>query len=80
MPGAATTLLSAARSRGGALYGTYPNLQLNGPDDFAGTGSFVPTTALSQYMATLASWFGVPASALPGMLPVPWFHLGPACS
>ena len=55
--------------KGGAVYGTYPNLQLNGPDDFAGTGSFVPTTALSQYMATLASWFGVPASALPGMLP-----------
>ncbi len=54
---------------GGKIYGTFPNLQLNGPDDLDGSGRFVPTTALSQYMATLAAWFGVPASALPAMFP-----------
>ena len=55
--------------RGGKIYGSFPNLQLNGPDDLDGSGRFVPTTALSQYMATLAAWFGVPASALPAMFP-----------
>ena len=55
--------------RGGKIYGSFPNLQINGPDDLDGSGRFVPTTALSQYMATLAAWFGVPASALPGILP-----------
>lgn len=55
--------------KGGKVYGTFPNLQLGGPDDIDGSGRFVPTTALSQYTATLASWFGVPASALGTMLP-----------
>ncbi len=55
--------------RGGQIYGNFPNLQLNGPDDLDGSGRFVPGVALSQYMATLASWFGVPASALPAMFP-----------
>ena len=55
--------------KGGKLYGTFPSLQLNGPDDIDGTGRWAPTTALSQYTATLASWFGVPASELPAILP-----------
>ena len=53
----------------GQMYGTFPSLQLNGPDDLDGTGRWVPTSALSQYAATLASWFGVPNSALPQILP-----------
>ncbi len=55
--------------KGGKIIGNMPNLQLNGPDDLDGSGRYVPTTALSQYMATLASWFGVPGSALNGMFP-----------
>ncbi len=55
--------------KGGRLYGSMPNLQINGPDDIDGSGRFVPTTALSQYMATMASWFGVPSSALGPMFP-----------
>ena len=55
--------------KGGKVYGTFPNLQLGGPDDIDGSGRYVPTTALSQYTATLASWFGVPSSALGPMLP-----------
>ncbi len=55
--------------KGGKIYGTFPNLQLGGPDDIDGSGRFVPTTALSQYTATLASWFGVPNAALGGMFP-----------
>ena len=55
--------------KGGSLFGTFPNLQLNGPDDIDGGGRWAPTTALSQYVATLASWFGVPTAALPMILP-----------
>ncbi len=55
--------------KGGKVVGSLPNLQLGGPDDIDGSGRFVPTTALSQYTATLASWFGVPNSALGTMLP-----------
>lgn len=55
--------------KGGKMYGTFPSLQLNGADDIDGTGRWAPTTALSQYTATLASWFGVSAADLPSILP-----------
>jgi len=55
--------------KGGKLYGTFPDMELNGPNDIDGTGRWVPTTALSQYAATLASWFGVPAADLSAILP-----------
>ena len=55
--------------KGGQVYGSMPNLQIGGPNDIDGSGRFVPTTALSQYMATLASWFGVPSSSLGSIFP-----------
>ena len=55
--------------KGGKMYGAFPTLQLNGPDDIDGSGRWAPTTALSQYAGTLASWFGVPPSSLPSILP-----------
>ena len=54
---------------GGKLYGTFPSMELNGENDIDGSGRWAPTTALSQYTATLASWFGVPAADLPLILP-----------
>jgi uncharacterized protein (DUF1501 family) len=54
---------------GGQIYGTYPTLALGGPDDSDSNGRWVPTTASSQYAATLAQWFGVSASDLPTVLP-----------
>ena len=53
---------------GGKLYGRFPVLAVNGPDDASG-GRWIPTTAVDQYAATMARWFGVPAAELPLVAP-----------
>ena len=55
--------------KGGQMYGTFPNLTLNGPDDSGSNGRWVPTTGTAQYAATLAQWFGVSAAQLPSIFP-----------
>jgi uncharacterized protein (DUF1501 family) len=54
---------------GGNIYGTFPQMALGNPLDVTGRGSLIPTTAVDQYAATLAQWFGVPAASLPAVLP-----------
>jgi uncharacterized protein (DUF1501 family) len=48
---------------GRELYGTYPRLEIDGPDDVSG-GRIIPTTSADQYAATLANWFGIPDADL----------------
>ncbi len=54
--------------KGGRLFGTFPTLAVNGPDD-TGQGRWIPTTAVDEFSSTLATWFGVSASDMPTVLP-----------
>src|SRR6266513_673023 len=62
-------LILEGAEKGNALYGTFPTLALRGPDDADQNGRWIPTTALDQYAATLATWFGVSAANLPSIFP-----------
>ncbi len=53
---------------GGRFYGTAPAITVDGPDD-VGRGRLLPTTAVDEYSATLAKWFGVSASEMPSISP-----------
>jgi uncharacterized protein (DUF1501 family) len=59
--------------QGGRLYGTYPTLQLDGPDDYdrgsGATGRWIPTLSIDEYCATLARWFGLGESELDTVFP-----------
>lgn len=54
--------------KGQRTYGTFPTLAVNGPDDTS-TGRWIPTTAIDQYFATLAAWFGIDNSNLATVFP-----------
>ena len=55
--------------QGGSFYGQYPQLVLAGPNDAESEGRWLPTTAVDQYGATLASWFGVAPGDLASVFP-----------
>src|ERR1700733_8250026 len=55
--------------KGGRIYGTMPTLQLSGPDDACDLGRWIPTIAVDQFAATLATWFGADTAALAAVLP-----------
>jgi uncharacterized protein (DUF1501 family) len=51
------------------IYGTFPVLGLQGPDDVTGRGVWLPSISLDQYGATFASWFGVADDSLTKVFP-----------
>jgi len=53
---------------GRELYGNYPLLAIDGPEDVAG-GRMIPSTSADQYAATLAKWFGIPDADLDVVAP-----------
>jgi uncharacterized protein (DUF1501 family) len=53
----------------GLPYG-YPELRLAGPDDTTSNrGQWIPTTAIDQYAATLANWYGLDPLDMPLVFP-----------
>jgi uncharacterized protein (DUF1501 family) len=53
---------------GRELYGNYPLLAIDGPEDVSG-GRIIPSTSADQYAATLAKWFGIPDMDLDAVAP-----------
>jgi uncharacterized protein (DUF1501 family) len=54
--------------KGGSTYGAFPDLTINGTNDTS-TGRWIPTTAIDQYFATIATWFGVDPGNLSTVFP-----------
>jgi uncharacterized protein (DUF1501 family) len=61
-------LILGGAVNGQKTYGQFPVQQINGPND-TGTGRWIPTTAIDQYFATLATWFGIDADNLATVFP-----------
>ena len=53
---------------GGRYFGVAPQISVRSPDQ-VGQGRLLPTIAVDQYAATLASWFGVSTSELSSIAP-----------
>ena len=67
-------LVMGGAVRGGATYGTYPELVLGGANDVGVNswelqGRWIPTTSVDQYAATLLGWFGATDGQLDAVLP-----------
>ncbi len=54
---------------GGRVYGSYPDVALNGPSVVTTRGITLPAVSVDEYFAELALWLGVSASDLPSVLP-----------
>ncbi len=61
-------LILGGAVKGQRTYGRFPIPDLSGPDSVY-YGIWVPTTAIDQYFATLAAWFGVDSSNLSTVFP-----------
>ena len=59
--------------KGGDFYGTFPDLAVGGNQDAdsggGARGRWIPTTAVDEYAAKLASWYGLSGSDLPLAFP-----------
>ena len=55
--------------QGGEVYGKYPAMALDGPDDATGRGVWIPTMATDQYGAALGRWFGISEEGLAEVFP-----------
>jgi uncharacterized protein (DUF1501 family) len=61
-------VMGGAQVGGGKLYGTYPDLTIDGPED-TGHGRYIPSTSVDAYAFEMAKWMGVPLSEMPTVFP-----------
>ncbi|MBB6429834.1 DUF1501 domain-containing protein [Algisphaera agarilytica] len=61
-------VMGGKQLQGNRLYGTFPNIRINGPDD-VGDGRFIPTTSVDAYGFEFARWMGVPLSEMSTVFP-----------
>jgi uncharacterized protein (DUF1501 family) len=54
---------------GGKIFGTYPDLTLDGPDDVGRGGRLLPSTPVDLYFAEMLRWFGVAPGNMSYVLP-----------
>lgn len=62
-------LVMGGAVRGGNIYGKLPAISVDGPDSAGYGGPMLPSTAASQYAATLGKWMGISDSELAAILP-----------
>jgi len=63
------TMVFGGKVDGGKIFGTYPDLTLDGPDDVGRGGRLLPAVAADLYLAELLRWFGVSSSNMSYVLP-----------
>jgi uncharacterized protein (DUF1501 family) len=66
--GAPQLVLGGSHVLGGNLYGDFPDLTIDGPDD-TGSGRYIPSNSVDEYSFELAKWIGVPLSEMPTVFP-----------
>jgi uncharacterized protein (DUF1501 family) len=63
-------LVTGGAVNGKRIFGQFPNLTVNGGMDVSGNrGRWIPTTAVDQYGAVIAKWFGVGDNELAAIFP-----------
>ncbi len=65
----ANAMVFGGKVDGGRIFGTYPDLTLDGPNDVGRGGRLLPTTSADVYFAELLRWFGVSSGNLGYVLP-----------
>ncbi len=61
-------VMGGSQVAGGNLYGTYPDLTVDGNQD-TGSGRYIPSHSVDEYAFELAKWMGVPISEMPMVFP-----------
>jgi uncharacterized protein (DUF1501 family) len=54
---------------GGRIYGSFPDLTLDAPDDVGYGGRMLPSTSVDQLFGELLRWFGVTPANMSYVLP-----------
>jgi uncharacterized protein (DUF1501 family) len=63
-------LVAGGKVRGKRIYGTFPNLTINGGIDCSGNrGRWIPSTSVDQYAAVISKWFGLNSGQISAVFP-----------